>query len=267
MKTILQLFLLYMLFTNSLYGKETILYPIYNIRLDKINDFYMKLLKIEEIKLPVAKGWPPIEKTFYTINLNNLLLIQNDDVNNDFVYFTLGKIIINSNNKLSYKHFYVDDKGVRRNSLNIDNKIIELKKNISYINNENFTLEEIKENLDVDLINEQLGKKLYENKQIKLSTKDATNNLINCRFCEQMIDMYSIMYGCYKYSLCNDTNVNAILIKSNYISRGTIGNNRVLIEFYNEIKEKGNIYKQIDKKYIAKTYKEWKIIIQNEELE
>lgn len=246
-------------------AKEIALYPVYSIKYDKVNDYILETMKIGEELSPYGKGFPPPMKTFYHFNLNNLLLLQNDD-NGASLYFLLGKIIIDEQHKLTYIYYEVDDYYTGWNQKLIEKKRLEIQKSIAYINQNTFSLEEIKTLLDVDLINESLGKKLYAEKTTTLSVKEATQNFINCRFCEQMIEIYSTINGCYKYTKCDNIATEFALFNNEFIDSGSILNNQKLADFYKKINSQGNIYKQLDSKYIAKSYDEWKKIIDKEKL-
>lgn len=252
------LLLVIVLFANSLCSKENILYPVYSIKYDKVNNYYIDIIKIQEEVFPISKGFPPIEKTFYMFNLNNLLLLE--DLNDrDSNFYLLGQIIIEDNNKLKYKYYEVTlDEGFHeRNQKIVTKKRLDIKKSISYINDGNFSLEEIKKLLDVDLIEANYGKELFEKKQVQISVKEAMSHFINCRFCEQMIEIFSSIHGCFQYSICNNIETYAILFNKEYFERGYLGSSKSLIEFFENINSNGNIYKQLNKKYIAKTYEEW----------
>jgi len=132
----------------------------------------------------------------------------------------------------------------------------------------NLTLEEIKKILDVDLINEDLGKKLYSNKENKLSVEKATKNLINCRFCEQMLNVYSQEEdkGCKFYSLCDYSNnlehkdytmFYIIIFNDELYKRNRVDVRKDVLEYFKNINEKGNIYNQLNSKYISQTFEEW----------
>ena len=250
-----------------LIAKEITLYPVYSIKYDKVNDYILDVIKVGEQLSPYAKGVPPPMKTFYYFNLNNLLLLQKIDSSyrSDVAYFLFGKIVIDEQKKLSYTYYDVDDTYTGRNHELIEKKRLEIQKSIAYINQGNFSLEEIKILLDVDLINENLGEKLYAEKVTILSVKEATQNFINCRFCEQMIEIYSTINGCYKYTKCDNMATEFILFNDEYTDAGA-SYRQNFSNFYKKINSQGNIYKQLDPKYIAKSYDEWKKIIDKEKI-
>lgn len=140
------------------------LYPVYSAKYDRINDYILEKIKVGEQLSPYAKGVPPPMKTYYHFNLNNLLLLQNDE-DSASNYFLLGKIIIDEQHKLTYVYYEVDDYDTVWNRELINKKRLEIQKSIAYINQGNFSLEEIKTLLDVDLIEESLGAKLYKEKK------------------------------------------------------------------------------------------------------
>lgn len=241
------------------------LYPVYSAKYDRINDYILEKIKVGEQLSPYAKGVPPPMKTYYHFNLNNLLLLQNDE-DSASNYFLLGKIIIDEQHKLTYVYYEVDDYDTVWNRELINKKRLEIQKSIAYINQGNFSLEEIKTLLDVDLIEESLGAKLYKEKKATLSVKEATNNLINCRLCEQMIEIYSTIYGCYQYTKYDNMATEFVLLNEKYIDRGSVLDDQKLADLYKRINSQGNIYKQLDPKYIAKSYDEWKKIVDKEKL-
>lgn len=254
MRFIFKILMLCIVCLCHLTAKEIVLYPVYSIKYDKVNDYILETMKIGEELSPYAKGFPPPMKTFYYFNLNNLLLLQNDDNEGSF-YFPFGKIIVDEQHKLTYLYYDADDIDIRRNPELIKKKRLEIQKSIAYINQNTFSLEEIKILLDVDLIEESLGEKLYIDKKATLSVKEATNNLINCRLCEQMIEIYSTINGCHKYTKCENIETELILFNEEWSTdRESFSN------FYKMINSQGNIYKQLNPKYIAKTYEESKKI-------
>jgi hypothetical protein len=296
MKLLIKILLSITVSFNFGYAKEILLYPVYSKNLDKINIYYKGLLyefhfaKVRTVPSPCSEAIPhklvsPYNAGGIILNLNNLLKFQDDFYNfqeqklnaiktyydattkklesmytnkkikcstdDRFRYTLLGKIIINDNNKLKYNFFDFKDK-------QIQNKIFETKKTISYINDNNFSIDQIKKLLNVDLINENLGKKVFNNKQFKLTTKEAMNNLINCRICEQIIDSISNDYDDKYKSLFGGYFSYDIVLFNDQI----ITNYEDMIKLLKDIQKKGNIYNQLNERYIAKTYKEWKLIIE-----
>ena len=247
-----------------LIAKEITLYPVYSIKYDKVNDYILDVIKVGKQLSPYAKGVPPTMKTYYHFNLNNLLLLQNDDDEGSF-YFPFGKIILDEQHKLTYLYYDADNIDIRRNPELIKKKRLEIQKSIAYINQGNLSLEEMKTLLNVDLIDENLGEKLFIEKKATLSAKEATQNLINCRLCEQMIEIYSTINGCYKYTKCDNMATEFILFNDEYTDAGA-SYRQNFSNFYKKINSQGNIYKQLDPKYIAKSYDEWKKIIDKEKI-
>ncbi|MDN5104863.1 hypothetical protein O8C79_06105 [Aliarcobacter butzleri] len=250
MKNILKI-LIFFYFINNLYGDSKFLYPVYSVKLDSINSEIIEMVINSKEELVIKHHFTqkegnitiPPQRYEYTLNLNNLLLFQKN-TNADYKYSLLGKIIIDKNNKLKYEileNIYNDIYYKR-----IERKKQELKRNIEYINQNNFTIEEIIKILDVDLLNEDLGEKKYSNKQYELSVKEATNNLVNCRFCEQILNLQFIE-SLYSAKIIYNN------ITSDFMSRKDFFN------FFKKIAEKGNIYKQLDSKYISKMTPEQKL--------
>ncbi|WP_152021153.1 hypothetical protein [Aliarcobacter butzleri] len=250
MKNILKI-LIFFYFINNLYGDSKFLYPVYSVKLDSINSEIIEIVVIGKEELVIKHHFTqkegnitiPPQRYEYTLNLNNLLLFQKN-TNADYKYSLLGKIIIDKNNKLKYEileNMYNDIYYKR-----IERKKQELKRNIEYINQNNFTIEEIIKILDVDLLDEDLGEKKYSNKQYELSVKEATNNLVNCRFCEQILNLQFIE-SLYSAKIIYNN------ITSDFMSRKDFFN------FFKKIAEKGNIYKQLDSKYISKMTPEQKL--------
>lgn len=251
MKNILKILILFY-FINNLYGDNKFLYPVYSIKLDRLNPKIIEIVVSGKEELVIKHHFTqkegkitiPSQRYEYTLNLNNLLLFQKN-TNANYKYSLLGKIIIDKNNKLKYEileNMYNDIYYKR-----IERKKQELKRNIEYINQNNFTIEEIIKILDVDLLDEDLGEKKYSNKQYELSVKEATNNLVNCRFCEQILNLQFIE-SLYSAKIIYNN------ITSDFMSRKDFFN------FFKKIAEKGNIYKQLDSKYISKSYKDLKEI-------
>ena len=194
MKTVLKV-ILFLSFISSLYAQDRFLYPAYSVKLDKISLETIKMLIIREDETSFSKGWNVPKDFAYTINLNNLLLLQKK-TEKEYLYNLLGRISIDEDNKLKYESLENNKKD--SNYEMIEKKQSELKKNIEYVNQNKLTVEEIKKTLDVDLINEDLGDKLYLNKENILSVEKATKNLINCRFCQQIVNIqdFKNMYEC-----------------------------------------------------------------------
>lgn len=239
MKNILSILIL-LFFINNLYA-DKFLYPIYSIKLDKINSEIIEGIvdKREEIVIkyhfiPKEGKKVPLQRYKYTFNLNNLLLLQKN-TNDDYIYNLLGKILIDKNNKLKYEIL----ENIYRDVIykEIEKKIRELKKNIEYINQNNFTIEEIIKILDVDLLDEDLGENKYSSNKYALSVEEATNNLINCRFCEQILNL-EFMELLYSAKIIYNDNTIDSISKEDFI------------DFFRNISKKGNIYKQLDSKYI-----------------
>lgn len=264
MKNILKI-LIFFYFINNLYGDSKFLYPVYSVKLDKISLETIKMLIIQEDETSFSKGWDVPKDFIYTINLNNLLLLHKK-TDEDYRFNLLGRIGIDEANKLKYEP--LENNKQDSNYEMIEKKQSELKKNIKYVNQNKLTLEEIKKILDVDLINEDLGKKLYSNKENKLSVEKATKNLINCRFCEQMLNVYSQEEdkGCKFYSLCDYSNnlehkdytmFYIIIFNDELYKRNRVDVRNDVLEYFKNINGKGNIYNQLNSKYISQTFEEW----------
>ncbi|MDN5089593.1 hypothetical protein [Aliarcobacter butzleri] len=233
MRNIFKIAILLIFSIYNLYGNNEVLYPVYSIKLDRLNPEIMDILIVREVPLTDKLG--KFFGTSYDINLNNLLLFQ-EKTDKNYLYNILGKIVINENNKLNYEPLQNIDKD--ENYAIIRQRQEELKINIEYINKNNFTLENVKKILDVDLLNVGLGEKLYSNNEYKLSVKEATTNLINCRFCEQ------ILYIDNKYKIY----ANSWLFNNNQY----YGSHTNKIKLFTKIYNKGNIYKELDSKYIGR---------------
>ena len=167
MKIVLKV-ILFLSFISSLYAQDRFLYPVYSVKLDKISLETIKMLIIDKEEQPIKyyivptnenyEGPPP--EYMYMLNLNNLLLLHKK-TDKEYLYNLLGRISINEDNKLKYEPLENNKQDI--NYEIIEKKKSELKKNIEYINQNKLTVEEIKKALDVDLINEDLGEKLYSN--------------------------------------------------------------------------------------------------------
>lgn len=267
MKIVLKV-ILFLSFIGSLYAQDRFLYPVYSVKLDKISLETMKMLIVEKEQQAIktyVKSREHFESLLpeyeYMLNLNNLLLLQKK-TDKEYLYNLLGRISIDEDNKLKYEALENNEKDI--NYEMIENKQSELKKNIEYINENKLSLETIKIILDVDLINEDLGEKLYSNKESILSVEEATKNLINCRFWEQMVNIYSNRNGCKIYSLCDDTTdyrnkwnytvIYAVIIDDVYFR---LDMSRDILKFFKDIDEKSNIYNKLNSKYISQTFQEW----------
>ena len=266
---------------GSLYAKGEFLYPVYSKKLDTIGIYHKRILfegtivKVKYIRTPCHYLSPSraFGRVSMRINLNNILIFQDDYYNlqekiiykkwrmgdkikcntdDRFRYTLLGKIIINDNNKLEYNFFDFKDKYIK-------NKIFKLKKNISYINDNNFPIKKIKKILDADLINQELGEQLYKNKQLKIPTKKATNNFINCRFCEQVINSIELHDNYYEILFDRNYRYSTVLFNNKKIT-----DTKAMIKLLKDIEKKGNIFKQLNRKYISETYEEWKKIVAKE---
>ena len=267
MKIVLKV-ILFLSLIGSLYAQDKFLYPVYSVKLDKINLETMKILIVEKEQQAIktyVKSREHFESLLpeyeYMLNLNNLLLLQKK-TDKEYLYNLLGRISIDEDNKVKYEPLENIQKD--SNYEMIEKKKSELKKNIEYVNQNKLTLEEIKKVLDVDLINEDLGEKLYSNKENILSVEKATKNLINCRFWEQMVNIYSNRNGCKIYSLCDDTTdyrnkwnytvIYAVITddKITYLDMS-----RDLLKFFENFDENSNIYNQLNSKYISQTFEEW----------
>lgn len=264
MKIVLKV-ILFLSFIGSLYAESKFLYPVYSPKLDKISLETIKMLIIREDETSFSKGWDVPKDFVYTINLNNLLLLHKK-TDKEYLYNLLGRISIDEDNKLKYEP--LENNKQDSNYEMIEKKQSELKKNIEYVNQNKLSLEAIKVILDVDLINEDLGEKLYSNKENILSVKEATENLINCRFCEQMLNVYSQEEdkGCRFYSLCDYSNnlehrdytmFYIIIFNDELYKRNRVDVRKDVLEYFKNINEKGNIYNQLNSKYISKTFEEW----------
>lgn len=264
MKAVLKV-ILFLSFISSLYAQDRFLYPVYSVKLDKISLETIKMLIIREDETSFSKGWDVPKDFVYTINLNNLLLLHKK-TDKEYLYNLLGRISIDEDNKLKYEP--LENNKQDSNYEMIEKKKSELKKNIEYVNQNKLSLEAIKVILDVDLINEDLGEKLYSNKENILSVKEATENLINCRFCEQMLNVYSQEEdkGCRFYSLCDYSNnlehrdytmFYIIIFNDELYKRNRVDVRKDVLEYFKNINEKGNIYNQLNSKYISKTFEEW----------
>lgn len=267
-------------------AKEIALYPVYSRALDNFTDNHvsrMFFLEEEMLKVTISPCFRILPEnphpikfgklTVITVNLNNILKFQDDiynlqeryvdnfsgtnkekcDADPSFRYNFLGKITIDDNDKLHFDFFTFDDRTINK-------KIFELKKSISFINDNNFTMAQKEEILNVDLLEEQLGEELYQSKQLYITTKKATSNLINCRFCKQVIQ--NIQYHENTPPLLTDFYEYQTLLFNNQEIKGS----DAIIKFLNEIQKKGSIYNQLDPKYIAKSYDEWEKIVDKEKL-
>ena len=271
MKTVLKI-VLFLSFISSLYAQDRFLYPVYSVKLDKISLETMKILIVEKEQQAIrtyVKSREHFESLLpeyeYMLNLNNLLLLHKK-TDKEYLYNLLGRISIDEDNKLKYEP--LENNKQDSNYEMIEKKQSELKKNIEYVNQNKLSLEAIKVILDVDLINEDLGEKLYSNKENILSVKEATENLINCRFCEQMLNVYSQEEdkGCRFYSLCDYSNnlehrdytmFYIIIFNDELYKRNRVDVRKDVLEYFKNINEKGNIYNQLNSKYISKTFEEW----------
>jgi hypothetical protein len=267
MKIVLKV-ILFLSFIGSLYAQDRFLYPVYSVKLDKISLETMKILIVEKEQQAIktyVKSREHFESLLpeyeYMLNLNNLLLLHKK-TDKEYLYNLLGRISIDEDNKLKYEPLENIQKD--SNYEMIEKKQSELKKNIEYVNQNKLSLETIKIILDVDLIDEDLGEELYSNKENISSVEKATKNLINCRFWEQMVNIYSNRNGCKIYSLCDDTTdyrnkwnytvIYAVIIddKITYLDMS-----RDLLKFFEDFDEKSNIYNQLNSKYISQTFQEW----------
>lgn len=264
MKIVLKV-ILFLSFISSLYAQDRFLYPVYSVKLDKISLETIKMLIIREDETSFSKGWDVPKDFVYTINLNNLLLLHKK-TDKEYLYNLLGRISIDEDNKLKYEP--LENNKQDSNYEMIEKKKSELKKNIEYVNQNKLTLETIKIILDVDLIDEDLGEELYSNKENILSVEKATKNLINCRFCEQMINVYSQEEdkGCKFYSLCDYSNnlehmdytmFYIIIFNDELYKRNRVDVRKDVLEYFKNINEKSNMYNQLNNKYISKTFEEW----------
>jgi len=219
------------LLINNLYSRiappdymiDDFFYPVYSIKLDKVNSEIMKVLIVDKQEIPGNQ-----KEYTYTLNLNNYLKFR-EKTADDYLYNVLGDISVDKNNKLSYKEAKNLHKDIHYKK--IQQKQRELKINIEYINNNDLSIEEIKKILDVDLLSNYIGHRMLLNNQYKISVQEALANLRNCRFCEQMMrqDDYKI-YRLIHYS-----------IEVNFYDKGFKG----FPEVFKEINEHGNIYKQL----------------------
>lgn len=85
------------------------------------------------------------------------------------------------------------------------------------------------------------------------------NSFINCRFCEQVID--SLKYEDDKYRLLFGGNYIYVKVLFN---NQEVTDNKKIIKLLKKIQDNGNIYKQLNRKYISETYEEWKEIVDKE---
>ena len=266
MKAVLKV-ILFLSFISSLYAQDRFLYPVYSVKLDKISLETIKKLIVDKDEQPIKYYFVPTNENdrpspeyMYMLNLNNLLLLHKK-TDKEYLYNLLGRISIDEDNKLKYEPLENIQKD--SNYEMIEKKQSELKKNIEYVNQNKLSLETIKIILDVDLINEDLGEKLYSNKESILSVEEATKNLINCRFWEQMVNIYSREDGCKYYLLCdssdyrnkwNYTVIYAVVIDDVYFR---LDMSRDILKFFEDFDENGNIYNQLNSKYISQTFEEW----------
>lgn len=266
MQTVLKV-ILFLSFISSLYAQDRFLYPVYSVKLDKISLETIKMMIVDKDEQPIKYYFVPTNENdrpspeyMYMLNLNNLLLLQKK-TDKEYLYNLLGRISINEDNKLKYEPLENNKQDI--NYEMIEKKQSELKENIEYVNQNKLTLEEIKKVLDVDLINEDLGEKLYSNKENILSVEKATKNLINCRFCEQMLNVYTQEDGCKIYSLCDNSDyrnkwdytvIYAVIIDNTIIYFRRHEN---ILKYFKSISEKGNIYNKLNSKYISQTFEEW----------
>ena len=266
MKAVLKV-ILFLSFISSLYARDRFLYPVYSVKLDKISLETIKKLIVDKDEQPIKYYFVPTNENdrpspeyMYMLNLNNLLLLHKK-TDKEYLYNLLGRISIDEDNKLKYEPLENIQKD--SNYEMIEKKQSELKKNIEYVNQNKLSLETIKIILDVDLINEDLGEKLYSNKESILSVEKATKNLINCRFCDQMLNVYTQKDGCKIYFLCDssdyrnkwDYTVTYAVITDNTIVYFRRHEN--ILKYFKNISEKSNIYNQLNNKYISKTFQEW----------
>ena len=265
MKIVLKV-ILFLSFINNLYAESKFLYPVYSVKLDKISLETIKMLIVDKQQY-VSRGYVKPEDFYkipaeyeYMLNLNNLLLLQKK-TDKEYLYNLLGRISIDEDNKLKYEP--LENNETNSNYEMIEKKQSELKKNIEYLNENKLSLETIKIILDVDLIDEDLGKKLYSNKENILSVEKATKNLINCRFWEQMVNIYSREDGCKYYSLCDSSDyrnkwdytvIYAVVIDDVYFR---LNMSRDILKFFENFDEKSNIYNKLNSKYISQTFEEW----------